>query len=78
MIHSGDKNIGAGSSPEVKSVSAHRAFVYSACAPGLGEFYAGRRLQGLLTAALFILASVWFARDFIIWQYVIINFFKTQ
>jgi hypothetical protein len=66
MIQSGDKNIGAGSSPEVKSVSAHRAFVYSASAPGLGEFYAGRRLQGLLTAALFILASVWFVRTLFI------------
>lgn len=60
MIQAGDKNSGELSSPEAKSISAHRAFVYSACAPGLGEFYAGWRLRGLLTAALFIFASVWF------------------
>ena len=61
MIQTGDKNIGAPSSPAIKSISAHRAFVYGASAPGLGEFYAGCRLQGLVTAALFILATVWFA-----------------
>jgi hypothetical protein len=60
MIQSGDKNIGELSSPAAKSISAHRAFVYGACAPGLGEFYAGGRRRGLVTATLFIFATVWF------------------
>ena len=60
MIQSGDKNIGELHSPAAKSISAHRAFVYAACAPGLGEFYAGCRLRGLVTGALFIFATVWF------------------
>jgi TM2 domain-containing membrane protein YozV len=62
MIRSDDKNTGKRSPPEAKSISAHRAFVYAASAPGLGEFYAGCRLRGLVTAALFISATVWFAR----------------
>jgi hypothetical protein len=62
MIQSGDKQIGEPSSPPAKSISVHRAFVYSASAPGLGEFYAGCRLRGLATAALFICATVWFTR----------------
>jgi TM2 domain-containing membrane protein YozV len=60
MIQSGDKNIAELSSPATKSISAHRAFVYGASAFGLGEFYAGCRLRGLVTAALFIFATVWF------------------
>jgi TM2 domain-containing membrane protein YozV len=60
MIQSGVKHIGERSLPAAKSISAHRAFVYSACAPGLGEFYAGCRLRGAVTAALFICATVWF------------------
>ena len=62
MIQPGGKNIGELPSPVAKSISAHRAFVYSASAPGLGEFYAGYRLRGLVTAALFIFATVWFTR----------------
>jgi TM2 domain-containing membrane protein YozV len=62
MIRSDDKNSGERSSPAAKSISAHRAFVYGASAPGLGEFYAGCRLRGLLTAALFLFATVWLAR----------------
>jgi hypothetical protein len=62
MTPSGDKNIGELSSPPAKSISVHRAFVYSASAPGLGEFYAGSRMRGLVTAALFIFAIVWFTR----------------
>jgi hypothetical protein len=46
----------------VKSISVHRAFVYGATAPGIGEFYAGSRIRGLLTASLFIFCGVWFAR----------------
>lgn len=59
-LPSGGKNAGEPSSRALKSISAHRAFVYSSCAPGLGEFYAGSRLRGLITAALFIAATVWF------------------
>ena len=62
MTRPGDKNIGKRSLPAANSISVHRAFVYSACAPGLGEFYAGSRLRGLVTAALFLFATVWFAR----------------
>jgi hypothetical protein len=40
-------------------ISSHRAFVYSACAPGSGEFYAGSRLRGAMTATLFIILTVW-------------------
>jgi hypothetical protein len=60
MIQPNDRKSGKGASPAAKSISVHRAFVYSASAPGAGEFYAGSRLQGVVTAALFILATVWF------------------
>jgi TM2 domain-containing membrane protein YozV len=60
MTQSGNKNIGVRPPPLAKSISAHRAFVYGASAPGLGEFYAGCRLRGLVTAALFVFATVWF------------------
>jgi TM2 domain-containing membrane protein YozV len=63
MIQSDGKNNGERFAPAAKSISAHRAFVYGASAPGLGEFYAGCRLRGLVTAALFIFATVWFARN---------------
>lgn len=69
MIQSGEKIIGERPSPVAKSISAHRAFVYSASAPGLGEFYAGCRLRGLVTAAMFIFATVWFSRTL----FVILN-----
>lgn len=61
MIQPDDKNTGERSLSAANSISVHRAFVYSACAPGLGEFYAGNRLRGLLTASLFIFATVWFS-----------------
>ncbi len=44
-----------------KHISTHRAFVYGAFAPGTGEIYAGSRMQGILTASLFLICSVWFA-----------------
>lgn len=44
-----------------KSISVHRAFVYGACAPGLGEIYAGDRVRGWLTASLFIFFGTWFS-----------------
>ena len=62
MIPSGDKNTSELSSSAAQPISVHRAFVYSASAPGLGEFYAGSRMRGLVTAALFIFFIVWFAR----------------
>jgi len=43
-----------------KPISTHRAFVYSACSPGAGEIYAGSRLGGILTAALFLILTAWF------------------
>jgi TM2 domain-containing membrane protein YozV len=43
-----------------KHISTHRAFVYGAFAPGTGEIYAGSRMQGILTASLFLICSVWF------------------
>ena len=62
MTPSGDKNTSELSSSEVQPISVHRAFVYSAAAPGLGEFYAGSRLRGIVTAALFIFFTVGLAR----------------
>lgn len=41
-------------------ISAHRAFVYGACGPGFGEIYAGARLRGYATLALFAFFTVWF------------------
>jgi TM2 domain-containing membrane protein YozV len=62
MTPSGDKNTIELSSSAVQPISVHRAFVYSAGAPGLGEFYAGSRLRGIVTAALFIFFTVGLAR----------------
>lgn len=62
MIPSGDQNTSELSSSAAQPISVHRAFVYGASAPGLGEFYAGSRMRGLVTAALFIFFIVWFAR----------------
>ena len=44
----------------VTSISAHRAFIYGLCAPGMGETYAGSRLRGYLTALFFIFFGTWF------------------
>ena len=43
-----------------KTISVHRAFVYGAAAPGLGEIYAGSRMRGFLTLAAFISFGIWF------------------
>ena len=43
-----------------KTISVHRAFVYGAAAPGLGEIYARSRLRGFLTATSFISFGIWF------------------
>jgi len=72
------KNIAEQPPPLPKSVSVHRAFVYGASAPGLGEFYAGCRLRGLVTAALFIFSTVWFARTlFIIFSAIVGRLFDS-
>ena len=44
----------------VTSISAHRAFIYGLCAPGMGETYAGSRLRGYLTALFFLFFGTWF------------------
>ncbi len=41
-------------------VSVHRAFVYSACAPGWGDIYAGNRLRGYATLSVFLFFMAWF------------------
>ncbi len=48
-----------------KPISVHRAFIYGASAPGLGEIYAGSRIRGFITASLFIFFLVWFNWTFI-------------
>jgi hypothetical protein len=53
-----------------KSISVHRAFAYGACAPGLGEIYAGSKIRGSLTASLFIFLSacfIWTSIDIVAW-----------
>lgn len=42
------------------AISAHRAFIYSACAPGAGDVYAGLRLRGYTILAIFLIFSGWF------------------
>ncbi|MGD2011714.1 MAG: hypothetical protein PVI76_11480 [Desulfobacterales bacterium] len=47
--------------PPIKPpVSVHRAFVYSACAPGWGDLYAGFRLRGYAILSAFLLFTAWF------------------
>jgi hypothetical protein len=58
MTPSGDKNTSELSLSAVQPISVHRAFVYNTAAPGLGEFHAGSRLRGIVTAALFIFFTV--------------------
>lgn len=44
-----------------KDISVHRAFLYGAGAPGLGQYYAGRRLRGVATAVVFVFFCAWFS-----------------
>ena len=44
--------------------SIHRAFIYSACAPGAGDIYAGKRLKGYVILVLFIVFSSWMIVEF--------------
>jgi TM2 domain-containing membrane protein YozV len=61
-----------------KSISVHRAFVYAACAPGLGEIYAGFRIRGFLTGALFIVFFTWFTWTSIDMAVGIVDLFLTN
>ena len=40
--------------PLKEPVTVHRAFIYSACAPGWGDIYAGSRLRGYAALFLFL------------------------
>ena len=47
--------------PPLKApVSVHRAFIYSAGAPGWGDIYSGYRLRGYVTLFLFLFCAAWF------------------
>ena len=47
-----------------KPVSIHRAFVYSASFPGIGEIYAYRPIRGWITVVLFSAMLAWFGVTF--------------
>jgi hypothetical protein len=66
MTLSGNRNETRTSSVGKKSISAHRAFVYGASAPGLGEIYAGSRIRGIMTASLVIFFGIWFTRVLVV------------
>ena len=47
--------------PPLKApISVHRAFIYSASAPGWGDIYAGSRLRGYATLFFFLFFAAWF------------------
>lgn len=46
--------------PLEEPVTVHRAFIYSACAPGWGDIYAGSRLRGYAALFLFLFCAAWF------------------
>jgi hypothetical protein len=46
--------------PLKEPVSVHRAFTYSACAPGWGDIYSGYRLRGYAILIIFLLCTAWF------------------
>ena len=73
MTPPGDNNTAELSSPAAQPISVHRAFAYSAGAPGLGEFYAGSRIRGLVTAALFLFFTVGLARMLFVILSAIVN-----
>jgi len=45
--------------PLKQPVSVHRAVVYSACAPGWGDIYAGSRFKGYATLSVFLICVAW-------------------
>ena len=60
MTESNDQNDIPTPPPLKAPISVHRAFTYSACAPGWGDIYAGSRLRGYATLVIFILFTAWF------------------
>jgi len=46
--------------PLKEPVSVHRAFIYSAGAPGWGDIYSGYRLRGYATLFIFLFCAAWF------------------
>jgi TM2 domain-containing membrane protein YozV len=60
MPLSNDQNNDPTPPPLNKPVTVHRAFIYSACAPGWGDIYAGSRLRGYATLGLFLFCAAWF------------------
>ncbi|MCP4629722.1 MAG: hypothetical protein GY850_40380 [bacterium] len=60
MPLSNDQNIIPTPPPLKEPVTVHRAFIYSACAPGWGDIYAGSRLRGYATLFLFLFCAAWF------------------
>ena len=61
-----------------KPVSVHRAFIYGASLPGLGEYYAGHRLRGLTTGLLFLTAIVWFSGTLYVAAGELLDYFMTS
>jgi len=56
---SNDQNPTATPPPLKQPVSVHRAVVYSACAPGWGDIYAGSRFKGYATLSVFLICVAW-------------------
>ncbi len=60
MSHIDDQNHVQTPPPLKPPVSVHRAFVYSACAPGWGDIYAGYRWRGYAILSVFLFFMAWF------------------
>lgn len=60
MTVSNDQNNIPTPPPLKVPLSVHRAFIYSACAPGWGDIYAGSRLRGYATLFFFLCCAAWF------------------
>jgi TM2 domain-containing membrane protein YozV len=60
VTESGDTYSNRKETDNKNPISVHRAFIYGASAPGLGEIHAGSRIRGFITAGLFIFFLVWF------------------
>jgi hypothetical protein len=60
MPLSSDQNNLSTPPPLREPVIVQRAFIYSACAPGWGDMYAGSRFRGYATLFLFLSSTAWF------------------
>lgn len=56
---SNDQNPAATPPPLMQTASVHRAVIYSACAPGWGDIYAGSRCKGYATLSIFLICVIW-------------------